>query len=63
MRAGGGTTLCDAAFLAAEEKLKTAIGRIVVIADGDDTASKMRQETLKNVRSFVSRRNWQRTVR
>jgi Mg-chelatase subunit ChlD len=42
LRAGGATALYDAVFLAVDEKLKGQTGRkvIVVITDGDDTASK-----------------------
>jgi VWFA-related protein len=46
LRAGGATALYDAVFLAADEKLKGRTGRkvIVVITDGDDTASNAHQE-------------------
>jgi VWFA-related protein len=47
LRAGGQTALYDAVFIAVDEKLKGQAGRkvIVVITDGDDTASKARRET------------------
>ena len=43
---GNSTALYDAIYLAANEKLKKAMGRrvMVVITDGEDTASKMRKE-------------------
>jgi VWFA-related protein len=46
LRAGNSTSLYDAVYLAAEERLKGEIGRkvMVVITDGDDTASKVRKE-------------------
>jgi VWFA-related protein len=46
LKAGNSTSLYDAIFLAAEEKLKSEIGRkvMVVITDGDDTSSKVRKE-------------------
>jgi VWFA-related protein len=46
LRAGNSTSLYDAVYLAAEEKLKEEIGRkvMVVITDGEDTASKVRKE-------------------
>ncbi len=46
LRAGNSTSLYDAVYLAAEEKLKHEIGRkvMVVITDGDDTSSKVRKE-------------------
>jgi VWFA-related protein len=46
LRAGNSTSLYDAVYLAAEEKLKYEIGRkvMVVITDGEDTASKVRKE-------------------
>jgi VWFA-related protein len=46
LRAGNSTSLYDAIYLAAEEKLKQEIGRkvMVVITDGEDTASKVKKE-------------------
>jgi VWFA-related protein len=46
LRAGNSTALYDAVYLAAEEKLKHEIGRkiMVVITDGEDTASKISKE-------------------
>jgi VWFA-related protein len=46
LKAGGGTSLYDAVYLAAEDKLKHETGRkvMVVITDGDDTVSKVRKE-------------------
>ncbi len=46
LRAGNSTSLYDAVYLAAEEKLKHEIGRkiMVVITDGEDTVSKVRKE-------------------
>ncbi len=46
LEAGNSTSLYDAIYLAVEEKLKGEIGRrvIVVITDGDDTASKLKKE-------------------
>jgi VWFA-related protein len=46
LAAGNSTSLYDAVYLAAEEKLKDEAGRkvIVVITDGEDTASKVRKE-------------------
>ena len=46
LKAGGSTSLYDAVYLAAEEKLKHETGRkvMVVITDGDDTISKVRKE-------------------
>jgi VWFA-related protein len=46
LTAGNSTSLYDAVYLAVEEKLKTETGRkvIVVITDGEDTASKLRKE-------------------
>ena len=46
LRAGGSTSLYDAVYLAAEEKLKHETGRkvMVIITDGDDTGSKVRKE-------------------
>jgi len=46
LRAGNSTTLYDAVFLAADEKLKGEVGRkvMVVITDGEDTSSKMKKE-------------------
>jgi Ca-activated chloride channel homolog len=46
LHAGNSTSLYDAIYLAAEEKLKGETGRkvIVVITDGEDTASKIRKE-------------------
>jgi VWFA-related protein len=46
LKAGNSTSLYDAVFLAADEKLKHETGRkvMVVIADGDDNASKVRKE-------------------
>jgi Ca-activated chloride channel homolog len=48
LRAGGATALYDAVSLAVDEKLKDRTGRkvIVVITDGDDTASSARRETV-----------------
>jgi VWFA-related protein len=46
LRAGNSTSLYDAVYLAAEEKLKYETGRkvMVVISDGEDTSSKLRKE-------------------
>jgi Ca-activated chloride channel family protein len=46
LEAGNSTSLYDAIYLAAEEKLQGEVGRkvIVVITDGEDTASKVRKE-------------------
>lgn len=46
LEAGNSTSLYDAIYLAAEEKLKGEAGRkvIVVITDGEDTSSKIRKE-------------------
>jgi len=46
LRAGNSTSLYDAVYLAADEKLKHETGRkaMVVIADGEDNASKVRKE-------------------
>jgi Ca-activated chloride channel family protein len=46
LKAGNSTSLYDAIYLAAEEKLKGEVGRkvMVVITDGDDTSSKVRKE-------------------
>jgi VWFA-related protein len=46
LRAGNSTSLYDAVYLAANEKLKNEIGRkvIIVITDGADTSSKIRKE-------------------
>jgi VWFA-related protein len=46
LRAGNTTSLYDAVYLAATEKLKGEVGRkvIVAITDGDDTSSKLRME-------------------
>jgi Ca-activated chloride channel family protein len=46
LRAGNSTSLYDAIYLAAEEKLKNEIGRkvMVVITDGEDTASRVHKE-------------------
>ena len=46
LRAGNSTSLYDAVYLAAEEKLKHETGRkvMVVIADGEDNSSKVRKE-------------------
>jgi len=46
LRAGNSTSLYDAVFLAAEEKLRHEAGRkvMVVISDGEDTSSKLRKE-------------------
>jgi VWFA-related protein len=46
LRAGGNTTLYDAIYLAAEDKLKDEAGRrvMVVISDGDDTSSLVSRE-------------------
>ncbi len=46
LKPGQSTTLYDAIYLAAEEKLKGEVGRkmMVVITDGDDSASKIRKE-------------------
>jgi VWFA-related protein len=48
----GGTSLYDAVYLAANEKLKAEAGRkaVILISDGDDTTSKMRpEETMRAV--------------
>ena len=47
LRPGGNTSLYDAVYLASEEKLKYEAGRkiIVVLSDGEDTASSITQET------------------
>jgi VWFA-related protein len=46
LRAGGDTSLYDAVYLAAEEKLRYEAGRkvMVVISDGEDTASIVSKE-------------------
>jgi Ca-activated chloride channel family protein len=46
LKAGNSTSLYDAIYLAAEEKLKEEVGRkvMVVITDGDDTSSKVSRE-------------------
>jgi VWFA-related protein len=46
LRAGNSTSLYDAIYLAAEEKLKHETGRkvMVVITDGEDNSSKVRKE-------------------
>jgi Ca-activated chloride channel family protein len=46
MKPGGNTSLYDAVYLAAEEKLKDEAGRkvIVILSDGEDTASKVSLE-------------------
>lgn len=46
LKAGNSTSLYDAIYLAAEEKLKDEVGRkvMVVITDGEDTSSKLRRE-------------------
>jgi VWFA-related protein len=46
LRAGNSTSLYDAVYLAAEEKLKHETGRkvMVIIADGEDNFSKVRRE-------------------
>jgi Ca-activated chloride channel homolog len=46
LRAGGGTALYDAVFLACNDKLKHEAGRkvIVVLSDGDDNQSKVKKE-------------------
>jgi VWFA-related protein len=46
LKAGNSTSLYDAIFLAAEEKLRSEAGRkvMVVVTDGEDTASKVRKE-------------------
>jgi Ca-activated chloride channel family protein len=46
LQAGNSTSLYDAIYLAAEERLKEETGRrvIVVITDGDDTSSKLPKE-------------------
>jgi len=46
LKAGNSTSLYDAVYLAAEEKLRGEIGRkvMVVITDGEDTSSKLRKE-------------------
>ena len=52
MRAGGGTSLYDAVYLAASEKLAGQSGRriVVVISDGDDNSSRISMtEVLENV--------------
>jgi VWFA-related protein len=45
LKAGNSTALYDAVYLAADEKLKSEIGRkvIIVITDGDDTSSKVKE--------------------
>lgn len=45
LKAGNSTSLYDAVYLAAEEKLKDEAGRkvMVVVSDGDDTSSKVTQ--------------------
>ncbi len=47
IEAGNSTCLYDAIYLAVDEKLKSEVGRkvIVVITDGEDTSSKLRKET------------------
>jgi len=44
--AGNSTSLYDAVFLAADEKLKYEVGRkvMVIVADGDDNSSKVQRE-------------------
>jgi VWFA-related protein len=52
MRAGGGTSLYDAVYVASKEKLARQPGRriMVVISDGDDNSSRMSMtEVLENV--------------
>jgi VWFA-related protein len=46
LTAGNSTSLYDAVYLAAEDKLKSEIGRkvMVVITDGDDNSSRLRKE-------------------
>ncbi len=46
LEAGNNTSLYDAIYLAAEEKLNKEIGRkvMLVLSDGEDTGSKMRKE-------------------
>jgi VWFA-related protein len=46
LKAGNATSLYDAVYLAAEEKLKNEIGRkvMVVITDGEDNKSKVKKE-------------------
>ncbi|MBN1567985.1 MAG: VWA domain-containing protein [Acidobacteria bacterium] len=46
LTAGNSTSLYDAVYLAAEEKLKYEAGRkvMVIVADGDDNTSKVRRE-------------------
>jgi len=46
LKAGNSTSLYDAVFLAAEEKLKHETGRklMVVVSDGEDTSSKVSRE-------------------
>jgi len=46
LQAGNSTALYDAIYLAADEKLKGEVGRkiIVVITDGEDTSSKLRDK-------------------
>lgn len=46
LKAGNSTSLYDAVYLAAEEKLKHETGRkvMVIIADGEDNSSKVRKE-------------------
>jgi len=46
LKPGGNTSLYDAVYLASEEKLKYEAGRkiIVVLSDGEDTASSIKQE-------------------
>ncbi len=46
LKAGNSTSLYDAVFLAAEEKLKHETGRkvMVIVSDGEDTSSKVKKE-------------------
>ncbi len=55
IQAGNSTSLYDAVYLAAEERLKTETGRkvIVVITDGDDTSSKLpKEEAIKSAQQI-----------
>ncbi|MBI2821151.1 MAG: VWA domain-containing protein [Acidobacteria bacterium] len=46
LRAGGNTTLYDAVYLAAEDKLKTEAGRkvLLIVSDGEDTSSRINRK-------------------
>ncbi|MBI4456322.1 MAG: VWA domain-containing protein [Acidobacteria bacterium] len=50
LRGGGSTALYDAIYLASEEKLKTEVGRkvILVVSDGEDTSSKITRKEAIN---------------